>query len=79
MAYVATAPTEYLADELAKVIDLPQSYKGLKVMFVPKAKKRNIQKSYREELQELNGSIKDDTFVECEDIPLENNLPRSIL
>jgi len=42
MAYVATAPTEYLADELAKVIDLPQSYKGLKVMFVPKAKQRNI-------------------------------------
>jgi len=31
-------------------------------------------KSYLEELQELNGSIKDDTFVECEDIPLENNL-----
>jgi hypothetical protein len=42
MAYVATAPTEYLADELAKVIDLPQSYKGLKVMFVPKAKQRSI-------------------------------------
>ncbi len=31
-------------------------------------------KSYLEELRELNGSIKDDTFVECEDIPLENNL-----
>jgi hypothetical protein len=42
MAYVATAPTEYLADELAKVIDLPQSYKGLKVMFVPKTKQRSI-------------------------------------
>jgi len=42
MAYVATAPTEYLADELAKVIDLPKSYKGLKVMFVPKAKQKNI-------------------------------------
>ena len=33
-------------------------------------------KSYLEELQELHGSIKDDTFVECEDIPLENNLYR---
>jgi len=30
MAYVEIAPTEYLADELAKVIDLPQSYRGLK-------------------------------------------------
>ena len=37
MAYVATAPTEYLADELVKVIDLPKAYRGLKVMFVPKA------------------------------------------
>jgi hypothetical protein len=42
MAYVATAPMEYLADDLAKVIDLPQSYKGLKVMFVPKANQKNI-------------------------------------
>jgi len=42
MAYVATAPTEYLADKLAEVIDLPQSYRGLKVMFVPKTKQRSI-------------------------------------
>jgi len=42
MAYVATAPTEYLADELVKVIDLPKAYRGLKVMFVPKAKRRTI-------------------------------------
>jgi hypothetical protein len=42
MAYVATAPTEYLADELAKVIDLPQSYKGLNLVFIPKAKQKNI-------------------------------------
>jgi len=33
-------------------------------------------KSYLEKLRELNGSINDDTFVECEDIPLENNLYR---
>jgi hypothetical protein len=37
------------------------------------------EKSYCEELQELNGSIKDDSFVECKDFPLENNLSRSIL
>jgi hypothetical protein len=42
MAYVSTAPTEYLADELAKVIDLPQSYKGLSIIFVPKTKRKSI-------------------------------------
>jgi hypothetical protein len=45
MAYVATATTEHLADELANVIDLLKSYKGLKVMFVPKAKQKKHPKS----------------------------------
>ncbi|MDR3000447.1 MAG: hypothetical protein LBU89_04195 [Fibromonadaceae bacterium] len=35
--------------------------------------------SYYEKLQELNGSIKDDSFVEWNDFPLESNLSRSVL
>jgi len=48
------------------------------VTFIPSVKNGN-KKSYSEELQELSGSIKDDSFVECKDFPLENNLSRNIL
>jgi hypothetical protein len=36
-------------------------------------------KAYYEKLLELNGSIKDDSFLEWNDFPLENSLSRSIL
>jgi hypothetical protein len=34
MAYTATAPTEYLADELAKLIDIPEVFRGAKIQLI---------------------------------------------
>jgi hypothetical protein len=49
------------------------------VTFVSSLATENKKKAYYESLQELNGSIKDDSFVEWNDFSLENNLPRSVL
>jgi hypothetical protein len=35
MAFVSVAPRAYLADELARFIDLPSCYRGQKLQFVP--------------------------------------------
>jgi hypothetical protein len=35
MAFVSAAPNAYLADDLAKFIDLPSSFRGQKIQFVP--------------------------------------------
>ena len=35
MAFVATAPSVYLADDLARVIDLPNTFRGQKIQIVP--------------------------------------------
>jgi hypothetical protein len=58
-------------------IPVKEQYKVI-ITFISSVANEN-KKSYSEELQELNGSIKDDSFVECKDFPLENNLSRSIL
>jgi hypothetical protein len=34
MPYTSTAPTEYLADELAKVIDIPEAFRGAKIQLI---------------------------------------------
>jgi hypothetical protein len=49
------------------------------VTFISSMATENKKKTYHETLQELNGSIKDDSFVEWNDFSLENNLPRSVL
>ena len=35
MAFVAIAPKVYLADDLARVIDLPNTFRGQKIQIVP--------------------------------------------
>jgi len=35
MPFTAVAKTEYFADELAEIIDLPSSFRGHKVVFKP--------------------------------------------
>ena len=35
MAFVSVAPSAYLADELARFIDLPNYFRGQKLQFVP--------------------------------------------
>jgi hypothetical protein len=35
MAFVSTAPNVYLADDLARFVDLPSSFRGQKIQFVP--------------------------------------------
>lgn len=35
MAFVTTAPSVYLADDLARVIDLPNAYRGQKIQIIP--------------------------------------------
>ena len=49
------------------------------VTFVSSMANENKKRNYYERLQELNGSIKDASFSEKSDIPLENNLPRDFL
>jgi hypothetical protein len=34
MAYKRTAPTEYMADDLARVIDIPEAFRGAKLQLV---------------------------------------------
>ena len=34
MAYKATAPTEYMADELAKIIDIPEMFRGERIQII---------------------------------------------
>jgi hypothetical protein len=34
MAYKVIAPTEYLADELAEVIDIPEMFRGAKIQII---------------------------------------------
>ena len=49
------------------------------VTFVSSVTADKIQKTYFEKLQELNGSIKDASFIEQNDIPLEKNSFRDFL
>lgn len=35
MAFVNTAPSVYFADDLARVIDLPTTFRGQKIQIVP--------------------------------------------
>lgn len=35
MPFTAVARTEYFADDLAEIIDLPSSFRGQKVVFMP--------------------------------------------
>jgi hypothetical protein len=34
MAYTPTAPTEYFADDLARFIDVPESFRGTKIQII---------------------------------------------
>jgi hypothetical protein len=49
------------------------------ITFISSMAMENEQETYYERLQKLNGSIKDDSFVEQRDLPLENNLRRDFL
>jgi len=49
------------------------------VTFVSSILNEKGKRNYYEKLQELNGSIKDDSFIEQNDLPLENNLSRDFL
>jgi hypothetical protein len=49
------------------------------VTFISSIATENKERVYLEKLRELNGSIKDDSFIEWNDFPLENSLSRSIL
>ena len=35
MAFVSAAPIAYLADDLARFIDLPNCYRGQRIRFIP--------------------------------------------
>ena len=59
-------------------IPVKEQYKVI-VTFVSSMANENKKRNYYERLQELNGSIKDASFTEQNDIPLENNLPRDFL
>jgi len=59
-------------------IPVKEQYKVI-VTFVSSMASENKKRNYYEKLQELNGSIKDNSFAEQSDIPLENNLPRDFL
>ncbi len=49
------------------------------VTFVSSIINEKGKRNYYEKLQEFNGSIKDDSFVEQSDLPLANNLSRDFL
>jgi hypothetical protein len=59
-------------------IPVKEQYKVI-VTFVSSMSSENKKRNCYEKLQELNGSIKDDSFTRQSDIPLENNLHRDFL
>jgi hypothetical protein len=59
-------------------IPVKEQYKVI-VTFISSITNENGQKTYYEKLRELNGSIKDDSFIEQNDLSLEKNLHRDLI